>query len=545
MYDEKKEYVIAFNGEIYNFKSIRQELIKKGYSFFSKSDTEVVLKSYIEWGSECLSKFTGMFAFIIVDLNKDKVFVARDQLGIKPLYFYQDDRNIFFASEIKCFRNCTKLDINKDALYEQFYFRYVSGMRTIFKNIYRLEAGNFLEFDKRAMIKQKKYYDVIDSVTQPNKKNIDMDLVEQILGESIISHTSSDVGYNIQLSGGIDSSYLVANLSEEYKHKVNTYSAELTGYEYDEAIYQNYVSNKYCTNHYGYGFGFKDYINNLEKTVWHLDFPIYGGGSAPYLMLLNRRASSSSKVMLAGEGADELFLGYDHYSYPIALSHIFKRYGLDEKMSHDVWDIVDFKEYFSVEIEPSEEVFLTQYDHMSYFNDLERNIGNRVNGSRQKLSLLKKIIIADQTSWLQSRFEVQDRMGMAASVEVRVPYCIPKLFEVINSFYDIDKITPFPKKILKKISEKYFDDGFIYRDKIGFRMPFASWLKDRYKMKNYLDLLTDNVFRQRDYYNTEFVRNAVDDHISGKRDNSGSLIYIINFEIWHRMFIDDNPRYAS
>ena len=244
MYDEKKDYVIVFNGEIYNFKSIRQELIKKGYSFFSKSDTEVVLKSYIEWGSECLSKFTGMFAFIIVDLNKDKVFVARDQLGIKPLYFYQDDRNIFFASEIKCFRNCTKLDINKDALYEQFYFRYVSGMRTIFKNIYRLEAGNFLEFDKRAMIKQKKYYDVIDSVTQPNKKNIDMDLVEQILGESIISHTSSDVGYNIQLSGGIDSSYLVANLSEEYKHKVNTYSAELTGYEYDEAIYQNYVSNK-------------------------------------------------------------------------------------------------------------------------------------------------------------------------------------------------------------------------------------------------------------------------------------------------------------
>ena len=541
MFDEHKNFVIVFNGELYNYKSIRDELIDKGYSFFSQSDTEVVLKSYMEWGENCLSRFTGMFAFIIVNLRKDEVFAARDQLGIKPLYYFQDENYIYFASEIKCFRNCIDLQINQEALYEQFYFRYVSGARTIFKDIHRVEAGHFLRFDKRGELKHKKYYDIVDTITNGGYRDIDLHYTNQLLGESILSHTQSDVGFGVQLSGGIDSSYLVASLNSDHNQVINTYSVEFPGFEFDEADYQRYVSKKYNTNHLSIRAGFGDFIEKYEKATWHLEFPIYGGGSAPFLITLNDAAKSLSKVMLAGEGGDELFLGYNHYSYPLELKHVFNRYGIDNDLSEDPWDITDVNQYLNKDLKPAEEVYLTQYDHMRSFTAMQRDIGERYDSSSGNLSLLTEIIISDQTSYLQSRFEVQDKMGMASSVEVRVPYCIQGLFNLINSFEHKSKITPYPKRVLKQLCEQYFDHNFIHRDKVGFQIPFDSWLRDDSKMKNHLDLLSDGVFKQRGYYNVNNVSDMIDEHITGKKNNSKSLVYLINFETWHRMFID-NPK---
>jgi asparagine synthase (glutamine-hydrolysing) len=544
MFDEEKNYLIVYNGELYNFKSIRQELIGKGYSFFSNSDTEVVLKSFIEWNKECLSKFIGMFAFIIVDLVKGKVFVARDQLGIKPLYFYQDKNNMLFASEIKCFRHFIRFELNVSALYEQFFFRYVSGRRTIFKDIHRLPPGSYIEFDKRGIISEFQYYDVTDSLLNPRKRDVDLKSVEDSLKKTIYSHTQSDVGYNVQLSGGVDSSYIVAVLSKDFNQDLNTFSCELKGHENDESKYQKYVADRFKTNHHSIELTGKDLADSLHKATWHLDIPISGGGSSPFLMLLNDYAKQNSKVILAAEGSDELFSGYDRYSIPLELTHILKQFGLNEKMFPDVWKIGDVGPFISQDIDLSEQIFLTHKDHMKFFKNRGKNIGFRKEMSDNFSELLEKVIASDQTSNLQFRFEVQDKMGMASSVEVRVPFCVPHLFDLVNSFRPKDRITPVPKYILKKCAESYFDDEFIYRRKIGFHLPTASWLRDKNNFGSYFDLLTDNIFKQRGFYNSKLVAKAIDEHLKGEKDYSKSLSFIIHFEIWHRMFIDKHATSA-
>ena len=248
MFDATNNYVIVFNGEIYNYKRLREELIKKNYKFKSNTDTEVLLNAYIEWGSSCLYKLEGMFAFIIYDKIKDEVIVARDHLGIKPLYYFKNLNYFFFGSEIKSFRNIIKFELNDAQLYEQFVYAYVSGKNTIFKNIYRVEPGSFMKFTKKELLKTDKYYDVTASLMEETNTNFTLQEIKNDVDESILRHTMSDVGYSVQLSGGVDSSYITAVLSKNYRQTLNTYSVTLDNNKKDESIYQKIASQKYNTN---------------------------------------------------------------------------------------------------------------------------------------------------------------------------------------------------------------------------------------------------------------------------------------------------------
>jgi len=538
MFDESGRFVIAYNGELYNYIKLRNDLTSLGCKFFSDSDTEVILKSYMTWGSDCLMRFVGMFAFVVVDLTKYSAFVARDQLGIKPLYYYEKNDSIAFASEIKCLRHLTRFSINEDALYEQFFLRYVSGKRTIFKDIYRLSAGSYMVIDKGKQPKIVQYYDVCSRLKESPGIDIDYSGVEDELNKSIYAHTVSDVGYNIQLSGGIDSSYITAVLAQKYNHTLHTFSVELDGFEHDESHYQKIVSQRYETIHHRYSMGGREMADYLPLATWHMDMPIIHT-SCVLLMILCLHSRQHSKVMLTGEGADEMFGGYGRYTIPlqIKIAFLLKRLKIKPDYLPEIYKFKGLRKLLSRDLGIDEQINFPD-DSKFLYSDLKKDLSYRKHVADPFPDILSRIFASDQTSHLNSLLERQDKMSMAMSVETRVPFCTFPLFDMVNAINPKKKITPYPKIILKKLTEKYFNNDFIYRKKIGFLLPVAKWLNDEKTLGKYLDLLTDTTFRQRGYYNIAEVEKAVDDHIKKGIDRSKDLMNIIKFEVWHRMFID-------
>ena len=312
MFDSTKNYIIVFNGEIYNYKHLKKELVSKNFKFKSGTDTEVLLNSYIEWDISCLNKLEGMFAFIIYDKIKDEVFVARDHLGIKPLYFFQNNNYFYFGSEIKSFRNLVRFELNEKQVYEQFVYGYVSGRNTIFKNVYRVKPGTYMKFNKEGLICENLFYDVTSGLKEQTHIKLNYEEIKNDINESISKHTMSDVGYNVQLSGGIDSSYITAVLNKDYNQELNTYSVTLENFDRDESRYQKIVTEKYNTIHHSFSMTGKDMYDNFEKATWHYDIPQVHLSSI-FLMLLCEHSKHNSKVILTGEGSDELFGGYETY----------------------------------------------------------------------------------------------------------------------------------------------------------------------------------------------------------------------------------------
>ncbi len=541
MYDSSRNYIIVFNGEIYNYKTLKDDLIKKNYRFNSGTDTEVLLNAYIEWGVSCLHKLEGMFAFIIYDKIKEEVLVARDHLGIKPLYYFKNQNFYSFSSEIKSFKKILKFELNEKQLYEQFAYGYVSGKDTIFKGIFRVKPGTYMKFNKEGLLSENMYYDVTAALSEKPGRIINYEEIKNEVNRSILEHTMSDVGYNIQLSGGIDSSYITAVLSKEFKQKLNTFSVTLENYKNDESSYQKIVAKKYNTDHHSFSMTGKDMCNNFEKATWHYDIPQVHLSSI-FLMLLCGHSRSSSKVILTGEGSDEVFGGYSSFSNKRILKYHILNFIQHHKLFNLIPELYEFKKIknsiksFTVGIDQSS-FFSRDMAHF-VFNGLSENMEYRKSAIINIDQIVNKIFASFQTSYLNFLFERQDKMSMAMSVEARVPFSNRLLFDKMNRIHFNKKIKPVPKAILKKLSEQYFDRSFIYRRKIGFAFPLDKWLKDKNGLKQMLDLLTDKTFRERGFYNCKNINYLIEKHLYGSQDNSKLLMNIINFEVWHRIFID-------
>lgn len=542
MEDRTGRYVIVYNGELYNYRDLKDELAGHGVDFASDSDTEVILAAFIKWGPSCLSRFIGMFAFVVIDRTERQAFIVRDQLGIKPLYSCETDDFYAFSSEIKSFRHLTRFERNDAALYEQLMFRYVAGERTIFKNILRIPAGAYVRIGSTAPPQTARYYDPADRLASSANGPIDFDDIETSLKASIYSHTVSDVGYNIQLSGGVDSSYITAVLAKDYRHPLHTFSVELEGFEHDESAYQRHVSQRYGTKHHRYAMGAKEMADHLPLATWHMDMPIIHT-SCVFLMLLCRHSREHSKVMLTGEGADELFGGYGRYMIPpqVKFAYALKRLGVPARALPPVWKLRGLRNLLSRDLGCDEQNNFGP-EAAGLYDGLSVHLGERRDVTTPFSDLLRKIIISDQKIHLISLLERQDKMSMAMSVETRVPFCVFTLFDAVNSIRPSLRIKPQPKAILKKLAEKYYEPEFIYRDKVGFFLPVSDWLNDQHSFGGYLDLLTDETFRQRGIYDAKAVQDAIAMHCSGRRDRSKDLMNLIKFEIWHRMFIDDGAR---
>lgn len=540
MASEDNRYTIVFNGEIYNFKEIRAELEALGGTFKSNSDTEVVLQSFIQWGNDCFSKFIGMFAIIIIDQQEELAYVARDHLGIKPLYSMRYEDTIHYASEIKAFRPIKSFELNANVLYEQLSFGYVAGKHTLFKDIYKVEPGSLTIIDKKGNQETIQFYDSTKSLLTP-EPDVNYSAIETAIDDSIRRHTLSDVGYNLQLSGGIDSSYIVATLVGEEKKRINTYSVTIDGI-WNEESYQKEVISQYPTNHHSYHYGGDELADIYAKATWHMDAPNMHLAS-PFLMMLCGESAKTSKVILTGEGADELLGGYDRFRIDFLqrLGNVLYRMKIPAWLIPNIPKIRALKPYLA-----ENPVFLRQRLISKQMSDdlispyLSKDLSTRNNYLKDYTKLEDKMIVSHQKCYLQSILERQDRISMAASVEARVPFCSPPLFDLINPLPYNEKLkSGVTKAILKKLAEKFFNHDFIHRRKSGFTLPIDEWLNDEKGMGRYLKNLEQAPFVNLPYFNHVAIQSMLNDRKSGRKSWHKELMILINFDIWYQLFISE------
>lgn len=567
-----KSYVITYNGEVYNYKEIKKELEEKGYKFRSNSDTEVVLNSYIEWGINCVNKFRGMFAFAIWDSQKEKLYLFRDRFGVKPLYYYFDGENFLFSSELKALYQFPEFKKEIDFTALSFYFQlgYIPAPYTIFKNTFKLEKGCVLEVDKNFNLNKFRYWEaklyfLKEKIKKPEKEII-VEL-EHLLRESFQYRMIADVEVGIFLSGGIDSSLLTAVLQRSSLKKIKTFTIGFKEKSYDEAPIAKKVSQILGTDHYEYYLSAKDLENVFSEYIEIFDEP-FGDSSALPTYLLAKFAREKVKVVLSGDGGDELFLGYDKYraieiiknlppflriashqflkklgpertaDFYLMISKIFplpKIFNLREKLSKlinslgrkNLCEIFQFSNTYWLKEE------LKDLFRKEVFNDNLKQFYYEDN-----IDFREQMQLWDINYYLADDILVKtDRTTMAVGLECREPYLDQKIFEYLSRLSPDCKFRKGkPKYLLKKILYQYLPASLFKRPKTGFRVPIYEWLKKEWKsyLKTYLDI---SYLKNQGIFDEEFIKKILDQYEGGKYINPDKLWLLLNFQLWAQKWL--------
>ncbi len=488
MSNEDKSLWLTCNGEIYNYPELRKELINRGHQFLSRTDSEVILHGYEEWGATVLQKLKGMFAFAIWDENNRKLFLARDRFGIKPLYYYYDNQILIFASEIKGIMHSPL--VNKEIEYtsvcDYFVYRYVPSPKTIWKNIFKLPPAHYLEFDHAKTIKIKEYWRIqFDSKRTPGKEAISA--TDDLLRESVRQHVISDVPVGSFLSGGYDSSALV-----DYLHRINydtqTFSIGFENWDESEHQYAEMVANIFNTKHRSKILG-KSSLDILETLSYVYDEPIADISIIP-TYLVSKLAAENVKAVLSGEGADELFCGYtwqkeyDKYYASLPFSIRFKN------------RCNPFSKSFAVN-EYSNAMAMGKFDNQKLHELLNADLADYIPDEpdwfyakyyKRKLSPVKSFQYMDVKCFMAELVLTKmDRASMANSLEVRVPFLDHELCEYVfqlheRTYYKIDS----KKYLLFENIKNTLPDSILQRPKQGFVGP-DSYYMDIDWYSNYLE----------------------------------------------------------
>lgn len=546
MFNEDKSIAVAYNGEIYNFNELKEGLIKKGHRFKTKSDTEVILHQYEEDGWACAKRFNGIFAFALWDDDKKTLLLARDRIGIKPLYYFYDDKRLIFASEIKAILKALpeKPEVDSSSLFRYLILQYIPAPATLYKNIYKLMPTSILILNKRGM-EIKKYWDVKEAKGEGVKADNEEKICERLLktiDESINDQLISDVPLGAFLSGGIDSSTIVAFMSKRMKEPVKTFSV---GFEtddpyYNELNYARIASRYFKTDHHEISVRPQDVVNLFPVIARRLDDPINDPAVLP-TYIVSKLAREHVKVVLSGEGADELFGGYIRYS----LDRFAKYYQLLPKLVRNglikpiLDDIIDNKRIVQGLNAISEADWSARYiKWVSVFDkdDLKAFLGNPIFISKECSKLktfynaihnecdndaLNSILYTDIRTWLPDDLLTKvDRMSMAHGLEARVPYLDNRMVDFALSIPSWLKIKGFKRKyIFKKAVSNILPDEIVRRSKRGFALPISHWFRN--ELKGFvLESLTDNSIRRMGYFNPSALDRLLKEHMAGYSDNS-------------------------
>ncbi len=546
MFSADNNYSIIYNGEMYNYQELKKELITKGYKFNNNSDTEVLLNSYIEYGEKCLSKFRGMFAFVIYDKKKDTLFGARDYFGIKPLYYYKTNDTFMFSSEIKAFLShpLFKKELNENVLPEYLSFNFVPNEETFFKDVYKLAPGHFFTY-KNNKFKIESYFDF-----KFDEENIEFDeavnKIGNVMEDSVIHHNISDVQVGSFLSSGVDSSYIVSlskpNLTFTIGYKEKGFS-ELN-YAQDLAKRLN-IKNKYKI------ISKKEYFDSLEKVVYHLDEPL-ADPSAIALYFLAQLASKDLKVVLSGEGADELFGGYNYYLDEVNHSFYNKIPFNIRKVISKVASVLPAHRYINFLVRRGQTLEEGYIGVNKVFNEKERNeillnkttrknkdITKPVYSKIKNQSNLAKMQTIDVIYWLQKDILLKsDKMAMANSIEVRVPFLDKDVYEVARTLPQNVKLSESKTKIaLREAARKVIPNESYNKKKLGFPVPLKEWIKteDVYsKMKK-----TFNSDISKKLFDNNAINKLLDLTYTGRIDNYKKAWTIYIFLIWYQVFFEN------
>jgi len=560
MQNNDGRYWITFNGEIYNFLSIREELISEGYTFKSQSDTEVILYLYQKYGVKCLEHLRGMFAFAIWDCSEETLFLARDRIGKKPLYYYHDEKMLLFASEIKSILqdNSLKQEINYQAFYDYFKYLYVPDPKTIYKNIYKLEPGHFL-FCSKDKFEKKEYWDI--SFAQNESKDLDQIAEElyDILNESVKLRMISDVPLGAFLSGGVDSSCIVAMMALQSSKPVTTCSIGFDSSKFDEVEFARIVADQYKTDHHELTVkeNAASIINDLPK---YFDEPFADPSAVP-TYFVSKLARQRVTVALSGDGGDENFAGYEKYymddienqirnkipgiirkSIFPGIANILQKFDnpylqkgntLLNTLSHDA----DFG-FFLTNTEFNETLWnsLINEETKKKIGDYDPFTVTQYHYNKADTdNHLSKILYTDLKTYLPGDILVKvDRMSMAHSLEVRAPILDHKVIEFAAAIPHALKYHRGEKKIiLKRSANKILPDSILYRKKMGFSVPLAEWFR------NDLKTIAHNTLFASDsgipfFFNIKSIKKIWDSHQSCKRNYSNVLWTLFMFELWYK-----------
>ncbi len=565
MFNADSSCVLVYNGEIYNHADHRAELEEKGYQYKTASDTETILHLYEEYGEGCVEKLRGMFAFAIWDEKKQRLFMARDRLGIKPLYYVHDTAgNLFFGSEIKTLikSDAIKPELNYSVLPDQLANHGTSADETLYKNIKRLMPGHFLIW-KDGSLSIEKYWDLS---SEPKDEGIsDAEHIENWLEEfkkSIELRLMSDVPLGMFLSGGIDSSAICALMSQMVSQPIKTFSVGFKESGANEFEYARMVANAYNTEHKEITITPEDFFRKLPSLIWHEDEPLGFSASVP-LYFVSKLAQEKVKVVLTGEGSDEMMAGYGRYSKALELLKYGRKYedltpaffrrvlksgistlpnSVNRKLTRtflsrdaDVENLLF--DNFAIFPKSMQNRLLTP-DAKSRIADLNPYANQRIWFEQNDAhDVLDKILYTDIKTYLQELLMKQDQMSMAASIESRVPFLDHKLVELTAKMPSRMKLRRgVTKWILREAMKGILPREILTRPKMGFPVPVGDWLRNDFRF-----LLDEFVLSERSLargiFDADFVRELVVQHEKGE-NHELRLFFLLNFEIWQRRCLE-------
>jgi len=577
--------VITYNGEIYNFQEIKEEVKNEGYNFRSQTDTEVILKLFDKYGYNSIDKFRGMFAFAIWDRKKEELILCRDRVGVKPLYWYYKDGLFMFSSELKAFHKHPNFhkELDENALMLFLKYGYINAPFSIFKNTYKVEPGCFVKVDKSGKINKYKYWDIQDFMINNSKtkaqinemnENEIIEKMENILIDSFKLRLVSDVPVGVFLSGGIDSSLITALLQKELSTPLKTFTIGFKEKEYNEANWANQIANYLKTEHTQVYCSPDEAQNIIQRLPEIFDEP-FGDSSAIPTLLVSQLARSSVKVALSGEGGDEQFCGYHRYrtinrimqftdisvlqpyKYILRLFKPELAFSIYNKLNFLLpkWD--NFKDRyikFLNVLKEKEKVSIYDISNSFYLLDDLKKLGldiNKLNTTRLDLiiqkfganlngfSNLSLMMLIDLISYLPDDILVKlDRASMSVSLEGREPLLDNKILEFSSLLPLKFKLQHGSSKyILKKILYKYIPKNLLDRPKQGFSVPINYWFKKELK-DLYCEYLNKDRIARDGIFDAKQVEKLLNQYLNDEGINYHKIWFLFTFQQWKEKWLN-------
>ncbi|MGI8641759.1 MAG: asparagine synthase (glutamine-hydrolyzing) [Pyrinomonadaceae bacterium] len=562
IYTEDGNLIIVFNGEIYNYRELKKELESLGHRFKTNSDTETIIHAFEEFGTDCLEKLRGMFAFAIWNKKDESLFIARDRVGKKPLFYALTEKgNFVFGSELKVLLTHGEIEkqIDYSALDAYLTFGYVPEEFCIFKNVKKLTPAHFLIF-KDGKITTEKYWDFkYEKITKVKSEAEYVETLRELIKESVTVRLISEVPLGAFLSGGVDSSTIVGMMSQILDKPVKTFSIGFNEDSFDELKYARIAAKHFNTEHHEF-IVTPDLVETIDELVWHFDEPFSDPSALPTFMV-SKMARDFVTVVLSGDGGDELFAGYTRYVTDKKRSGLgklprFLRKNLLRPVSENLPHGFIGKNYLYNTSLDSLNRYIDSISHFNslrknalYSNDFLANLNGDI-GSGEKVfcgiaesvvtgNRLDNLLYLDSKTYLPGDILTKvDRMSMAASLEARVPLLDHKLIDFVMQIPTELKLKGIETKyIFRKAVRGLVPNEILDRPKQGFGVPIGEWINLQLRDRIH-ETLKEKRTLERGYFDVEYIEMLLDEHSKQRRDHSYSLWILFMLELWHREFID-------
>lgn len=550
IFNEDKSLVLTFNGEIYNYKDLREELVASGHKFYTQTDSEVLIHGYEQWGEDMLDKLRGMFAFVIFNKNTNEVFGARDFFGIKPLYYAKMGETLMWGSEIKSFLDHPhfKKELNTDVLETYLTFQYSPTTETFFKNVYKLPAAHCFTY-KNGEMNVRRYWEVKFHADNGPSLEDWVNRISDTFKNSVEVHKFADVEVGSFLSSGVDSSYVAAVANVDKTFTVGFGEDE----KYNEIGYAKEFSKYINKENFSKVISPEEYWNSLSKIQYHMDEPL-ADPAAVALFFVCQIASEKVKAVLSGEGADEIFGGYNIYHNPADMASYFKIPRPIRKAVGAVADKLPHKHGINYFIRGSKDLDERFIGNAYIFSEKERkDILSIKTNAPDAMAITKpfydKVRDQDQVTqmqyidlhlWMTGDILLKaDKMSMAHSLELRVPFLDRKVMELAEQIPVKDRVTETETKYAMRLAAlQACPPQTAKKKKLGFPVPIRVWLKE----DKYYNIVKDKFTspQSAQFFHTDKLVQLLDDHRAGKYDYSRKIWTVFSFLVWYDVYFSDN-----